>query len=210
VQLVRKLCRPRPITRRLAAGALALVWLTAHGAAAIEPDASTEGERNYLASSAPVDVAWRHLEAVADGFRALLPGDETWEEDNIRQTVIGSVSEKKYFARADGRTFSVGLHMLPKLGKLFAPTSLVLSTAKKNVLLTDAGREVSYERRRMGDYPGALLKFESTREGDDYELMEVRLVLVGQRLYVLKASDPESSGDRSDVDRFFESFEVIE
>jgi len=175
------------------------------GATALEPTTGSVAE-----PAVQVDSRWQPLDAVAEGFRALLPRDETWVESGLRETVIGTVSEKKYFARSDGRTFSVGLHMLPKLGKLFAPSRLILSNAKKNVLLTDAGDEVSYERRRMGDYPGALLTYRSTRPGDDYGLMEAHLVLVGRRLYVLKASEPGSGADRADTDLFFDSFEVIE
>lgn len=195
--------RPGSTARRLAAGALALACalVVAATAPAIEPAAESVGQ---------TAESWQVLDAVAEGFRGLLPRDETWEESGLRETIAGTVAEKKYFGRADGRTFSIGLHRLPDLGRFFAPTSLVLSTAKKNVLRTDAGRQVSYERRRMGDYPGALLWVEPTREEDEWELMEVRLVLVGSRLYVLKATDPGSTGDRRDVDRFFESFEVIE
>ena len=191
--------------RRLAAGALALVCALAAGTGlAIEPTATD------TADASSVTERWQVLEAVAEGFRGLLPQEEMWEESGLRDTIAGTVSEKKYFGRADGRTFSIGLHRLPDLGRFFAPTGLVLSTAKKNVLRTDAGRQVSYERQRIGDYPGALLTFEPTREEDDWELMEVRLVLVGSRLYVLKATDPGSASERADVDRFFESFEVIE
>ena len=115
----------------------------------------------------------------------------------------------KYFGEADGRKFVIGLHMLPNLGKWFAPTSLVLSHAKKNVLATQEGRELSFERKRMGEYPGGVLMYAPLDEDAEFDVMQVHLVLVGQRLYILKASDPEQ-GDRSQVDRFFSSFEVIE
>lgn len=183
--------------------------LGAGPAFALEP--VEESTAFVIPNAQPEEEGWHVFEAVAEGFRALLPRDETWEESNLRETVIGTVSEKKYFARGDdGRVFSVGLHMLPKLGKLFAPSSLILSTARKNVLITDGGREVSYERTRIGDYPGAHLTYEPTREGDDYGLMEAHLVLVGRKLYVLKASHVESTRVSGDTDLFFRSFEVIE
>ncbi len=191
--------------RRLSAGAIALVCVlgvAGHGLA-IEPPAP---ESQFT----PEPERWQVLESLAEGFRGLLPQNETWEESGLRETIAGTVKEKKYFGRANGRTFSIGLHRLPDLGRFFAPTGLVLSTAKKNVLRTNGGKLVSYERQRMGDYPGALLTFEPKDADGDWEIMEVRLVLVGSRLYVLKATDPDSTGDRSDVDRFFESFEVIE
>lgn len=206
LHIERPLKRRSSVSRRVIglAAVLACALTTALGATALEPTIET----------APEPVAeetgrWQYLDAVAEGFRALLPRDETWEVSGLRNTVIGTVSEKQYFARSEGRTFSVGLHMLPKLGKLFAPSALILSNAKKNVLLTDSGRLVSYERQRMGDYPGALLTYESTSEDDDYGLMEAHLVLVGQRLYVLKASQPGSGASRGDTDLFFDSFEVI-
>jgi len=188
--------------------AFACALSTGLTASALEPTPDTV----VPATSEAAELAgrWQHLEAVTEGFRGLLPRDETWEETGLRETIAGTVAEKKYFGRSDGRTFSIGLHDLPDLGRFFAPTWLVLKTAKKNVLRTDAGREISYERRRFGDYPGALLTFAPTRESDDWRLMEVQLVLVGQRLYVLKASDPGDGADRVDADRFFESFEVID
>lgn len=194
------------IARRLAAGVIALACVLGVAATglAIEPTSDRAVDR------AQGEGRWQVLEVVGEGFRGLLPRHDTWEESGLRETIAGTVDEKKYFGRTDGRTFSIGLHRLPNLGRFFAPTSLVLSTAKKNVLRTDFGREVSYERRRMGDYPGALLTFEPTRESDEFDLVEVHLVLVGSRLYVLKATDPELGGDRSDVDRFFASFEVLD
>ena len=194
----------RPAPGRAYALASALMLLVAGSAIALEPEA---------AALAAVDQAERQtddhlLESVADGFRAWLPGP-TGESFNERRTYAGMVSEKKYFGEADGRKFVIGLHMLPNLGKWFTPTSLVLSHAKKNVLATQEGRELSFERKRMGEYPGGVLMYAPLDENAGFDVMQVHLVLVGQRLYILKASDPEE-GDRSQVDRFFSSFEVIE
>lgn len=212
--------RSHPATSALAraAAVCACVWaigfVPSDTASALEPTGSTASPSGAeLAALTSGDLGWQPLVAVAEGFRALLPRDETWEESGLRETIAGTVSEKKYFARSEGRTFSVGLHMLPRVGRFFAPSSLILSHAKKNVLITDSGRELSYERMRIGDYPGALLTFrpdDSASSAEDYQVMEVHLVLVGQRLYVLKASHLEPGSDRSDADRFFDSFEVLE
>ena len=182
----------------------ALVCIFAAGATALEPEAAALAAVDQAESQAQGHL----LESVAEGFRAWLPGP-TGESFNERRTYAGMVSEKKYFGEADGRQFVIGLHMLPNLGKWFAPTSVVLSHAKKNVLATQAGRELSFERKRMGEYPGGVLMYAPLDEEAGFDVMQVHLVLVGQRLYILKASDPEL-GDRSQVDRFFSSFEVIE
>jgi len=206
-----------PRTRLWPAAALCLIVLalTATGAAiAFESSAATESgaatnEATTTANEASDPFGgWRQL--VAEGFRAWLPRDETWIESGFRDTYAGVVQEKKYFARAEGRTFSVGQHMLPKLGRFFAPSGLILSHARKNVLLASDGRELSYRRTRIGDYPGALLTFAPKDDDASVEFTEVRLVLAGQRLYVLKASHPEPGADRSAADHFFESFEVLE
>lgn len=201
--------RTRSGARRRLTAAVVCLLVCASAAAALEPTAETAA----LGASDADGAAdrWQLVEAMAEGFRALLPRDDTWQEQSFRETVIGTVSETKYFARGDdGRVFSIGLHTLPKLGKLFAPSSLILSNAKKNVLLTDAGREISYERRSIGDHPGALLTYAPTRVGDDYGVMEAHLVLVGRRLYVLKASHTGGASVQGETDLFFESFEVIE
>jgi hypothetical protein len=183
------------------------VWLTAAAAPALEPDAITTAAEDEAAAPGAED-RWQLLESVADGFRAWLPGP-TREEISLRQTIVGTVAEKKYFGQEDGRFFSVGFHMLPKLGKWFAPTSLVLSTAKKNVLSTNEGREISFERRDMNGHPGGVLTYSPLGDDESFEVMEVHMVLVGRRLYVLKASDPELGTGRASADRFFDSFEVI-
>lgn len=192
-----------PIRRLLGAAAVTCVLAIALPVVALEPGSSADGP-------AEPGGAWQSLEVVADGFRGLLPSQDTWQESGLRQTYAGTVSEKKYFGRSEGRTFSIGLHVLPSLGRFFAPASLVLSHAKKNVLRTNGGHEVSYERRRFGDHPGALLTFSPTDADADWSLMEVRLVLVGERLYILKASDPGNGAERIDADRFFDAFEVLE
>lgn len=191
----------RPLRRAVAAAFC--VWLAATAAPALEPDAAS------AAAQAPdAEDRWQLLESVTDGFRAWLPGP-THEESSLRQTIAGTVAEKKYFGQEDGRFFSVGFHMLPKLGKWFAPTSLVISTAKKNVLSTSEGRELSFERRDMDGHPGGVLTYAPLSENEGFDVMEVHMVLVGRRLYVLKASDPELGAGRASADRFFDSFEVI-
>ena len=205
--------RRRPATHRLrfargvalacVLGLASVSGLTAP-AGALEPTSAIETEAPAAESS------WQVLEVVADGFRGLLPQDETWQEHGLRKTYAGTVEETKYFGRTEGRTFSIGLHVLPSLGRFFAPTSLVLKHAKKNVMRTNGGQEVSYERRRFGDHPGALLTLSPTDADADWHRMEVKLVLVGERLYILKASDPGEGEERVAADRFFDSFEVIE
>ena len=181
----------RPLLR---VGIVALaVLLVSVSASALEPEVpAASGEERWLV-----------LESMSEGFRALLPGP-TREESFLRQTIAGPVQEKKYFGEENGRFFSVGLHILPKLGKWFAPTSLVLSQAKKNVLSTNGGREISYERRRMGKHPGGVLTYAPIDSSDPFDVMEVHMVLVGRRLYILKASHDEGEVYRASADRFFE------
>ena len=197
----RRVRADRP-TRSLRRAGVVLLGMLLIGASApafepevvVEPPASENG--------------WELLEPMTDGFRAWLPGP-TRLESSLRDTIAGQVAEKKYFGHEDGRSFVLGFHVLPKLGKWFAPTSLVLSQAKKNVLATNGGRELSFERRRMNGHPGGVLKYEPVDETADFDLMEVHLVLVGRRLYVLKASHAHEGVDRTSADRFFDSFEVI-
>lgn len=195
----------RPLRRAVAAALC--VWLAATAAPALEPDANSS-DAEARAQAPDAEERWTLLESVTDGFRAWLPGP-TREESSLRQTIAGTVAEKKYFGQEDGRFFSVGFHMLPKLGKWFAPTSLVISTAKKNVLSANEGRELSFERRDMNGHPGGVLTYAPLDDDEGFDVMEVHMVLVGRRLYVLKASDPEQGASRASADRFFDSFEVI-
>lgn len=192
---------------RAVVGTVCAFGLIASGAPALEPAVATTAVAE-MADPSDAPVHEQLFESVADGFRAWLPG-RLREESSLRETIVGTVAEKKYFGEENGRSFSIGLHRLPKLGRFFAPTSLVLSTAKKNVLVTSEGRELSFERRDMDGHPGGVLTYEPLREDEAFEVMEVHLVLVGQRLYVLKASHPRQGADRASADRFFDSFEVL-
>lgn len=146
---------------------------------------------------------WRIFRSDPGGFSVLLPG-EPEHLSRETSTIVGGVRENKYLVPVGNGFFSVGLHELPRLSNFFAPARVILSQTKNQILKGTKSEELSFDEFDDPRFPARVLRYRNGVEG--FTIEEVRMILVGRRLYLLTAGYDESDADRTLMDRFFDSF----
>ena len=154
---------------------------------------------------ANVEHAWTRFTSETGRFSVLVPGEPSLLERKTT-TIIGTLNEWKYLVPLADGAFSVGFHDLPPIAMLLAPTRVVLSRTRDQILTGTEGTEISFVEYDFDGHPGRILAYEA--ENSEYRYEEVRMILVGRRLYLLTAGRPALEADRSLMDRFFDSFRI--
>jgi len=167
-------------------------------------DASTEQMKT---PSPSVLVEWQVVDRPNDGFKIDMPNNikeitvpaynESGGTDQVQMILSNPTSETSYsvawednppVARASDRT-SDGILDLARDGALARTQSVLLSETRSN--------------------PSGLSGRDFVGRNAGGGVMDARMILVGQRLYMLIASFPSASARRDqDVTRFFNSFTI--
>jgi len=167
-----------------------------------EAVALTDGSESADVSAAE-QASWRNVTAHAERFSAQFPARPEFRSVT-QHTIVGDVTQTGYRARFGDGFFSVELHELPGIAEFFAPANLVLERAKNQILKESDTVPLSFARVETEGHPGSVFSYRSDKS--NFEIEEVRLVLVGKRLFKLTAGLVKGSDDRSAMDRFFNSF----
>lgn len=142
---------------------------------------------------------WLPVRSEADGFAVLLPGVAV-EEAETHWTLAGRVHSRIWETRGAGE-YWVSVYRLPVLARTFVSEEGLLVRAGRDLAEDQGGTDVSGSPARLVGHPARALTWRS-RDG---RTGEARLVLVGDRLFVLAAVRSDAGAG---LEPFFGSFEV--
>ncbi len=140
------------------------------------------------------------------GFRAAFPGDPH-RDDEQKTTVLGTLRSRGWELESGGLWLRVERHDLPALAPLLLGERRLLERAKRGLLEDAEARYVHEERLELRGHPGIRLRFEPTAHPGQRE--EARLLLLGQRLYVLFGRGADTA-QSAEAERFLDSVEIDE
>lgn len=150
-------------------------------------------------------LAWETFEAPDKSFRILGPGKPTYEKHSLR--VAGKqIAVHSYLFLDVPYAFILGYGDYP--------ADYIAQRKPEEVLKLDRDRFIKQTGTKLvadklTAYQGKPALEFVAHSDDNKGVYQVRLVLVGQRLFVLAASFPPDS-DTKQVNRFLDSFQLIQ
>jgi len=171
---------------------------------------SSDAPSADLASSPsrPPLMKWQTVDRSGDGFKVEMPGD-------IREIQIPAYNEHGgaeqvdliYATPSAEITYSAAWAENPPVSRANGEVSdRVLDMARDDSLARTQTSLISESKSSPGGYPTRDFSARNTGGG----VMDVRLMYVGHRLYMLIAAFPSTSTRRDqDVTRFFNSFKLV-
>ncbi len=146
---------------------------------------------------------WHTLERPGDGFKVDLPGDDKYLQVPAHNEAGGSETVHMLVAKPDGDvTYAVTWEDNPPVARVSHSIDRTLYMARDGMLARTETTIVSETRGFHRDYPSLDVLARNNAGG----ILNARLIMAENRLYVLFAMFPSSSArtDR-DVNRFFNS-----
>ncbi len=156
------------------------------------------------ASEPGTRMQWRTVARPGDGFKLDLPADEKERDVPAFNDAGGSEPIHMLAANPNGDiTFAVAWADNPPVARASQTAERTLNMARDG-MLTRTGTTILSESRGVDrDYPSLDLLARNSSGG----ILNARLVMAENRLYLLMALFPTSSARRDkDVERFFNSF----
>jgi hypothetical protein len=182
--------------------------------APVSDDESTYSASQSTSSSTPaVDshparIFWQKVDRSADGFKVEMPAD-TKEMQVPAYNSQGSAEQvNMIYAYPDAQTsFSVAWADNPPVARASSmAVDRTLDTAVSDALARTQTTLVAESKANRKGYPARDFVAHNAHGG----IFNARLILVGQRLYMLIAAFPTDSARRpQDVARFFDSFAPV-
>ncbi len=171
-------------------------------------DLGLVGNPGNLGTPKPAHVNWVTVDRSQEGFKLQMPAD-TQEIRVPAYTETGSTDQvAMIFAYPDSDTsYSIAWADNPPAERAAQENpDATLDNARDGALARTETVLVSESNSTRQGYP--VRDFIGKNEGGG--IFNVRLILAGQRLYMLMASFPAASArSDSDVNRFFDSFRVV-
>ena len=155
-------------------------------------------------TAASVRMQWRTVERPGDGFKVDLPADEKERQVQAFNEQGGSEPVGMLVANPNGDvTYAVTWDDNPPVARAAQTPERTLNLARDGMLARTETTILSESRGFTHDYPSLDVLARNSAGG----LLNARIVIVKDRLYILMALFP-SSGARQDkdVNRFFNSF----
>lgn len=129
---------------------------------------------------------WHRVESSDGSVSVLFPVRVDQHHTLTEKTPAGPVVTEVQEYRGDGVVFSISESKVPAFALTVAGKKGIIGNAKKSVLREAEGRELSYERNRIDETKGWVLRYESNSEEDDYSGLAVFFV-VNKTLYVVNS-----------------------
>lgn len=193
-----------PVVWRALAGRVALAGLLAFAAGRAGAQAGAE-----VATAAPTPVPALaaddvHVDSPEAGFRAIFPEAPRFDAKQ-QTTLFGTLHTRSWEVDHGALRLRVEQHDLPTLATRVLGGEWLLERAERDLLADLAARAVETEAAPWGDHPGRRLRYEPGDRPGERE--EARLVLAGQRLYVVFARG--AGADAALAERFARSVELV-
>lgn len=161
-----------------------------------------------LSEAHPTRIFWQEVDRSADGFKVEMPADAKEMQVPAYNTQGGSDQVNMIYAYPDAQTsFSVAWADNPPVARANAmAVDRTLDTAVRDALLRTQTSLVAETKTNRRGYPARDFVARNANGG----IFNARLLLVGQRMYMLIAAFPSDSARRpQDVARFFDSFATV-
>lgn len=159
---------------------------------------------------------WHSFRSVAGRFEVLAPGAPERLVES-RWTLAGRIDEVAYHFEWRGERFGVTYHDLPAIARvIFSPTSLLDRVVDELLEVMQGGRPLRSRDISLAGHPGRAIAYAPQDRPGTVE--EVRIFLVGERLYLVEAAtrpgenpgDDDAGSGEDAAERFFESFRLTE
>ncbi len=170
-------------------------------------DSETRAAPRAADSPAPTPAAWVEVEPPGEGFRAAFPGDPEHDVESSR-TAIGKMTSSRYIYETPARHYSIERHRMPRLGRMLAPGSLILSRTRDSILDGRDAEEISYVAVPDGAHSMRVLRLRSRDGRSPFE--QTRLFLVGRDIFLVTVETGEDEASQAAARRFFRSFRIRE
>jgi WD40 repeat protein len=150
---------------------------------------------------------WKEFTSAEGRFRVLMPGEPV-KQDQVAPTPAGPITVHMFMDenKAANYSFTVGYNDIPP----FAPRGnddTMLDGVRTGALASFPGaRLVGEQRIKLGSHPGRDLTIDLAAKG----MVRQRIYLVGNRLYQLLVARSGSWPSAAAIDKFFDSFELID
>ncbi len=163
-----------------------------------------------LAILACTPSEWRELEVSEGGFRVLMRGAPHYVRQDL-ETPAGKMAAHLYSSDRTASYFAVGYSDYPLVLVVGSSPEALFKSVQDTWVRRIKGRLVASDSalQLAGKYPGLEFTAEGTdAKGDTF--VQSRLFLVDQRLYQLVAMGRKGEVDQGTVNRFLNSFRLIE
>lgn len=149
-------------------------------------------------------LQWHTIERPGDGFRVELPAEENERQVPAYNESGGSEPIRMLIANPNGDvTFAVTWDDNPPVARATRNPERTLNMARDGMLARTETTIINESRGFARDYPSLDILARNGNGG----ILNARLILADNRLYVLMALFPSSDARRErDVNRFFNSF----
>ncbi|WP_420238891.1 hypothetical protein ACOBR2_04645 [Telmatobacter bradus] len=183
-------------------------WLHREDLGLVSPDGSSNSGASSAETARPARILWQKLDRTPDGFKVEMPTDSKEIQIPSYNAAGGSEQINMLYAYPDADTsFSVAWADNPPVARASDMAGeKTLDTAREDALTRTQSSLVSESKSSVQGF--AARDFSGRNSGGG--VFNARMILAGQRLYMLIASFPSTSARRDlDVKRFFDSFSVV-
>ncbi|MFP5206689.1 MAG: hypothetical protein ACLGSH_15145 [Acidobacteriota bacterium] len=159
-------------------------------------------------SPRPANIQWGMVDRSPEGFKVEMPVGTREVQVPAYNQVGGEDEVELVFSYPDSATsYSVAWADNPPVERNSQENpQQTLASARDGALARTQTVLVSQSNSSRQGYP--VLDFQGRNEGGG--IFNARLILAGQRLYLLMAAFPAASARRdADVSRFFDSFQIV-
>jgi len=182
-------------------GGIVYIYMHRQQLGLVSSSAPTEGPQ-------PAHIVWTTVDRSSEGFKLEMPADEK-EVQVPAYNETGSTDEvNMLYAYPDGSTsYSIAWADNPPVARAAGENAeTTLDDARDGALSRTQTVLVSESKSTRQGYPVR----DFTGKNDGGGLFNARLILAGQRLYLLMVALPAASArSDSDVNRFFDSFRIV-
>lgn len=151
---------------------------------------------------------WRELTVDDGGFSVLMRAEPHYVRQQL-DTPAGKMEAHLYSSDRPDSYFAVGYSDYPLAFFVRSRPEDILAGVRETWLRRINGHIVTSDTAPLGKHPGLQLTARGTVKGQD-ALLEARLYMVDQRLYQLVAISRIGETPQGIVNRFFNSFRLIE
>jgi hypothetical protein len=163
----------------------------------------------FFAGSNIKAAQWEGFAPEGMGFQVLMPGTPQFEQ-NTQETPVGTVEIRKFTAWPKGKGksefFMVVLAQFPEnVGRQLGGTQKLLEAGRNDVLTSCKGRVRNQSNIFLNGWPG--LELEVLTDGS---IVTARIFALKGQIYEVWAWVPRVRSKSDDVQRFLDSFKLLE
>jgi hypothetical protein len=157
------------------------------------------------------EPAWHRFRSVAGRFQVLAPSEPRRYVDS-HWTMAGRIVEIAYHFDCRGQRYGVTYHDLPRIASILFSDESLLDRVVSELMEVMDGIPLRSRSISLDGHAGRALAY--AVRGQRGLVEQVRILLVGQRLYLIEAASRQQTDQpdppRDDaVERFFDSFRLI-